>query len=129
MDQFYFHNDQFFIHNDKIYFHKDQFYFHKDHGQLKLRPYFLPWVSKNRRYVSTIQSLFWILFTWILLFFTLNLTSLYSKSKSKFKKRTTLRGKATLPLWNEPSHDYVGLPVTEIIYGPVGLCFRPQAYF
>ena len=42
-----------------------------DHGQLKLRPYFLPWVSKNRRYVLTIQSLFWILFTWILLFFNL----------------------------------------------------------
>ena len=44
-----------------------------DHGQLKLRPYFLPWVSKNRRYVSTIQSLFWILFTWILLFFLLKI--------------------------------------------------------
>ena len=32
-----------------------------------------------------------------------------------------LRGKATLPLWFEPSHDYVGPAVTEIIYGPVGL--------
>ena len=32
-----------------------------------------------------------------------------------------LSGKATLPLWFEPSHDYVGLVVTEIIYGPVGL--------
>ena len=32
-----------------------------------------------------------------------------------------LRGKATLPLWFEPSHDYVGPVVTEIIYGPVGL--------
>ena len=32
-----------------------------------------------------------------------------------------LRGKATLPLWLEPSHDYVGPEVTEIIYGPVGL--------
>ena len=31
-----------------------------------------------------------------------------------------LKGKATLPLWNETSHDYVGLPVMEIIYGPVG---------
>ena len=51
------------------------------------------------------------------------MTWVYSKSKSKFEKRTTLRGKATLPLWNEPSHDYVGLSVTEIIYGPVGLCF------
>ena len=30
-----------------------------------------------------------------------------------------LRGKATLPLWFEPSHDYVGPAVTEIIYGPV----------
>ena len=32
-----------------------------------------------------------------------------------------LRGKATLPLWFEPSHDYVDPAVTEIIYGPVGL--------
>ena len=32
-----------------------------------------------------------------------------------------LRGKATLPLWFEPSHDYVGPAVTEFIYGPVGL--------
>ena len=32
-----------------------------------------------------------------------------------------LRGKATLPLWFEPSHDYVSSVVTEIIYGPLGL--------
>ena len=32
-----------------------------------------------------------------------------------------LRVKATLPLWFEPSHDYVGPAVTEIIYGLVGL--------
>ena len=32
-----------------------------------------------------------------------------------------LRGKATLPLWFELSHDYVGPAVTEIIYVPVGL--------
>ena len=32
-----------------------------------------------------------------------------------------LHGKATLPLWFELSHDYVGPAVTEIIYGPVGL--------
>ena len=32
-----------------------------------------------------------------------------------------LRDKATPPLWFEPSHDYVGPAVTEIIYGPVGL--------
>ena len=32
-----------------------------------------------------------------------------------------LRGKATLTLWFEPSHDYVGRAITEIIYGPVGL--------
>ena len=37
------------------------------------------------------------------------------------KKRTMLRGEATLPLWFEPSHDYVGPADTEIIYGPVGL--------
>ena len=34
-----------------------------------------------------------------------------------------LHGKATLPLWFDLSHDYVGPAVTEItaIYGPVGL--------
>ena len=32
-----------------------------------------------------------------------------------------LRGKATLPLWNEPKHNCVGPVVMEIIYGPVGL--------
>ena len=32
-----------------------------------------------------------------------------------------LRGEATLLLWFEPSHDYVGPADTEIIYGPVGL--------
>ena len=32
-----------------------------------------------------------------------------------------LRGKATLPLWFKPSHDYVGPAVTEPIYEPVGL--------
>ena len=32
-----------------------------------------------------------------------------------------LPGKAPLPLWFEPSHDYVGPAVTEIIYGPVSL--------
>ena len=37
------------------------------------------------------------------------------------KKLTMLRGKATLLLWFEPSHDYVGSAVTEIIYGQVGL--------
>ena len=40
-----------------------------------------------------------------------------------------LPGKATLPLLNEPSHDYVGLPVTEIIYGPVGLWFSAVGLF
>ena len=43
-----------------------------------------------------------------------------------------LRGKATLPLWFEPSHNYVGPAVTEIIYGPVGLIragFSPVGLF
>ena len=43
-----------------------------------------------------------------------------------------LRGKATLPLWFEPSHDYVGPAVTVIIYGPVGLihaCFLAVGLF
>ena len=30
------------------------------------------------------------------------------------------RSKTTLPLWFESSHDFVGLAVTEIIYGLVG---------
>ena len=39
-----------------------------------------------------------------------------------------LRGKATLPLWFEPSHDYVGPAVTEPIDEPVGLiCARFSA--
>ena len=32
-----------------------------------------------------------------------------------------LRGKATLPLWNELKHNYVGPAVTETIYGQVGV--------
>ena len=40
-----------------------------------------------------------------------------------------LPSKATLPLWNEPSYDYVGLPVTEIIYGPVDLWFSAVSLF
>ena len=32
-----------------------------------------------------------------------------------------LHGKATLPLWFEPSHDYVGPVFTEPINEPVGL--------
>ena len=32
-----------------------------------------------------------------------------------------LRGKATPPLWFEPSHDYIGQAVTEPFYEPVGL--------
>ena len=40
-----------------------------------------------------------------------------------------LRGKATLPLWNEPSLDYVGLPVMEMNSELVGLCFPAVGYF
>ena len=43
-----------------------------------------------------------------------------------------LRGEETLPLQFEPSHDYVGPAVTEIIYGPVGLIcagFSPVGLF
>ena len=50
-----------------------------------------------------------------------NLTQVFYNTKSKLKKRTMLRGKATLVLWFEPAHDYVGPAVTEIIYGRVGL--------
>ena len=35
------------------------------------------------------------------------------KTNSKFGKVFLLRGKATLPLWNEPKHNYVGLAVKE----------------
>ena len=41
-------------------------------------------------------------------------------------------GKATLPLWFEHKHNYVGPAVTEIIYGPVGLIragFSPVGLF
>ena len=37
------------------------------------------------------------------------------------KKNVLLRGIATLPLWFEPKHNYVGPAVTEWIYEPVGL--------
>ena len=43
-----------------------------------------------------------------------------------------LRGEATLPLWFEPSHDYVGPAVTEPINEPVGLiraCFLAVGLF
>ena len=43
-----------------------------------------------------------------------------------------LRGKAILPLWFEPSHDYVGPAVTEAIDEPVGLicaCFSGVGLF
>ena len=43
------------------------------------------------------------------------------KTNSKFEKNVLLRGRATLPLWFEPKHNYVGTAVTEWIYEPVGL--------
>ena len=57
---------------------------------------------------------------------------IFWNTKSKLEKRTMLRGKATLLLWFEPSHDYVGPVVTEIIFGPVGLIctgFSPVGLF
>ena len=43
------------------------------------------------------------------------------KTNSKFiKKNVLLRGRATLPLWFEPKHNYVGPAVTEWIYEPEG---------
>ena len=39
------------------------------------------------------------------------------------------RGGATLPLWNGPSLDYVGLPVTEMNSAPVGLWFSTVGLF
>ena len=43
------------------------------------------------------------------------------KKKSKLIKNVLLRGRATLPFWFEPEHNYVGPAVTEWIYEPVGL--------
>ena len=55
-------------------------------------------------------------------FFLASIGLKFSKILNRnLKKRTMLRGNATLPLWFEPSHDYVGPAVTEIIYGPEGL--------
>ena len=55
-------------------------------------------------------------------FFLASILLKFSKILNRnLKKRTMLRGKALLSLLFEPSHDYVGPAVTEIIYGPVGL--------
>ena len=42
------------------------------------------------------------------------------KTNSKFIKNVLLRGRATLPLWFEPKHNYVGPAITEWNYEPVG---------
>ena len=55
------------------------------------------------------------------IFFLFQFDSNFSNYQIEIKKQTMLRGKAALPLSFEPSHDYVGPAVTEIIYGPVGL--------
>ena len=48
--------------------------------------------------------------------------NLNKKTNSKFiKKNVLLRGRATLPLWFEPKHNYVGPATTEWIHEPVGL--------
>ena len=50
-------------------------------------------------------------------------SQLKKKKKKKIeinKKNVLLRGRATLPLWFEPKHNYVGPAVTEWIYEPVG---------
>ena len=49
-----------------------------------------------------------------------NLKNLKKKNRN-LKKNVLLRGRATLPLWFEPKHNYVGPAVTEWIYDPVGL--------
>ena len=51
------------------------YFMNSDNHDQPLRPYFLPWVSKNKWYVSTIQSLFLIVLTYILLFFYLKFDS------------------------------------------------------
>ena len=47
--------------------------------------------------------------------------SIKKKNNSKFGKNFLLRGRATLPLWFEHKHNYVGPAVTEWFYEPVGL--------
>ena len=59
--------------------------------------------------------------TKILNFFFCFIWFKFSKILNLNLKKTLLRGKATLPLWFEPSHDYVGPAVTEPINEPVGL--------
>ena len=46
---------------------------------------------------------------------------LLKKTNLKFIKNVLLRGRATLPLWFEPKHNYVGPAVTEWLYEPLGL--------
>ena len=53
--------------------------------------------------------------------FFLNKKKIYIYIFLKFIKYVPLRGRATLPLWFEPKHNYVGPAVTEWIYEPVGL--------
>ena len=48
--------------------------------------------------MDTLILLIYFFYFFFYLNFTSNLTSFYSKSKSKFEKRTTLPGKETLPL-------------------------------
>ena len=43
------------------------------------------------------------------------------KTNSKFENVFLLMDKTTLPFWNEPKHNYVGPPVTEMNTDPVGL--------
>ena len=54
-------------------------------------------------------------------FFFASIWLQFSKILKNLKKQTILYDKATLPLWFEPSHNYVGSAVTEIIYGLEGL--------
>ena len=53
--------------------------------------------------------------------FFLNLKNWIKKIYFEIYKNVLLRGRATLPLWFEPKHNYVGPAVTEWIYEPVGL--------
>ena len=45
----------------------------------------------------------------------------FQKTKSKFQNVILPMDKATLLLWNEPKHNYVGTPVREMTAVPVGL--------
>ena len=46
------------------------------------------------------------------------MTQVFRNTKSKSEKNSMLRGKATLPLWDEPKHNYLGPALTDEFTAP-----------